>query len=752
MECTVFVTPYSIKLLEKESSNSMKTYNIYTGSLGLNNRKTQNDVIISKDKNEINMTFTEIDTLEKFEIDVNSLRGKSFLYSFKKRFFSSFVSLLSVIVIMFALIASSIYEDLFKKIIFELPFLWEFKDSISLVFVLFFFFGILIMPSLLDTEGNDFRNVLFSWFNKDIRKLERLKSALNFFDKDIVINLYNIDIFGKDHWIWNLLIKILLKRFNTINFYIRVDNIDSMKRQLKLFDITNINLIKNKDSLKDVDFLLSLKEQKLYSLMQLSSTLFTNSSKEKKVISLELFEYCGKNFFENEEKGYLVSGFQNFINRSFDDFYFITRNKSFQIYFTNKVKYKSLNEEHKRLSYYLRNHIEDCISCFDKPISLLILYYYVKDIVLEEKRTISILEKFIETIVNKQQYEFIDEYWFSIAGEMFDCSILESFELSSKSLYKKLSIKSLDHLAFLFERNGHFNQALLINKYLYEINPNKYAVNICSTYERMGNFDKAYKSLPKTLEVNKNKKASEIEIRYYQRKAWVIVSQRKEELKTDGLESLRCLKKLLFSHNEDNEALWLWHYYNIEANYSEWNGNYNESIQYYSKCLSIPSLGSFEYGATFVNMAIAYRLNYLENKIKDIELIDKSIKLGNLGLNLKSSVGDRDEMPVVLHNQALNILSKMIFSPIDEKACLNVIEMTHEAILILESTQSNKKLIMLLIENIIAKALLKKEYHDIEVKLINQMKINESQENQQAVNLYKEFYNLNKINQIKSFS
>ncbi|GAB1466602.1 hypothetical protein MASR2M54_21020 [Aliarcobacter cryaerophilus] len=52
-------------------------------------------------------------------------------------------------------------------------------------------------------------------------------------------------------------------------------------------------------------------------------------------------------------------------------------------------------------------------------------------------------------------------------------------------------------MVFLSERSGYFEQVDLLNNYLYEINPNKYILNICSLYERMGHFEQAYDSLPK---------------------------------------------------------------------------------------------------------------------------------------------------------------------------------------------------------------------------------------------------------------
>jgi hypothetical protein len=723
--------------------------NLYTSKLSNTRRQKKEETLILKEEDGLHITFCENDSFEKFESDLSKLTGNSFFYSIRKKFSTTFISVVSVIVLMFAFISASIYEDLFKKIIFELPFPWEFSDTISLVFVIVFFIGLIMMPSLLDTEGDEFKNILSSWFNKDIKKLKRLKLAFSLYDKKTPINLYNIDLENSDHWLYKLLLKTLISRFYTINLYIRNDQVQSLRKKIEVLGALNIEVIKGtkESSDIDIDFLLSSKEQKLYSLMQLSSTKLLNTKDKNIFISLELFEYCGRNFFEDQKdsKDQLISGFQSFINRSFDDFSFITQEKSMQIYFTSNVKFKDLLDEQKSLSYYLRNHIEDCISYFDNPISLLILYYYVKDIVLDEKRTILILEKFIETVDKKQQYELIDDYWFNIAGKMFDSSCLETFETTSKSFYRKMSIKSLNKLIFLFERNGYFEQALLLAKYLYEINPNKYSVTMSSLYERMGQFEKAYESLPLNLNLGKNKKPSEIEIRYFQRKAWIIVSQRKDDLKEEGLESLNSLKELIFTHNDDNEALYLWHYYNIKANYAEWNEDYTLSIQNYKKCLSIPALGAFEYGATFVNIAIAYRFKYLTSSTQNPDIIDKSISLGNLGIYLKESVGDRDEMPVVLHNQALNFLYKILNSKNNDELCNKIIMITDDAITILDKTSSIKRLGMLLIENYIAKCILSQNIEQLSVRLEKHISLLDENELKQLLKLYKEFVKVDKI-------
>ena len=193
----------------------------------------------------------------------------------------------------------------------------------------------------------------------------------------------------------------------------------------------------------------------------------------------------------------------------------------------------------------------------------------------------------------------------------------------------------------------------------------------------------------------------------------------------------------------------MWHYYNIKANLEEWNENLDEAINNYKKCISIPTLGAFEYGGTFVNMAITYRCKYIQQEVKKIGTINKSIKLGRLGLLLKQSVGDRDEMSVVLHNLALNILYKILNTSVEIRLCNEVLELTQEALSILDKTKSVKRLGMVLIENYIVKELLEIKNSDIVIKLETHMTTLGQSELNQLLNIYKEFKKTNKIKSLE---
>lgn len=157
---------------------------IISSQLCKTNRKTKSDEAFLKNGNSIDITYIFSDTLDNFEANINSICGNSSgFYRLRKKVSSYIFSIISVLVIMFALISASIYEDIFKKIIFEFPFEWQINDTLAIVFVALFFIGLVMMPSILDAESSQFKNLLQSWFNKETRRLKRLNVALSTLDK-----------------------------------------------------------------------------------------------------------------------------------------------------------------------------------------------------------------------------------------------------------------------------------------------------------------------------------------------------------------------------------------------------------------------------------------------------------------------------------------------------------------------------------------------------------------------------------------
>jgi hypothetical protein len=106
-------------------------------------------------------------------------------------------------------------------------------------------------------------------------------------------------------------------------------------------------------------------------------------------------------------------------------------------------------------------------------------------------------------------------------------------------------------------------------------------------------------------------------------------------------------------------------------------------------------------------------------------------------------------MPIVLHNLALNILYKILYTSMDTSLCNEVLELTKEALEILDKTKSIKRLGMVLIENYIAKSLFKLKTNDIVEKLEKHISLLGQNELTQLLNIYQEFEKINKIKKIE---
>ena len=119
---------------------------ICTSKLSNKKREKKEESSIFKEKNALNITYCENDSIEKFEEDVSSLIGKNktLLYFLNKKFIPLTISITSVIFIMIAFLTISIYEDFLKKMILETPSSFELKDYISLGFVIFLFLSLLL--------------------------------------------------------------------------------------------------------------------------------------------------------------------------------------------------------------------------------------------------------------------------------------------------------------------------------------------------------------------------------------------------------------------------------------------------------------------------------------------------------------------------------------------------------------------------------------------------------------------------------
>ena len=360
-------------------------------------------------------------------------------------------------------------------------------------------------------------------------------------------------------------------------------------------------------------------------------------------------------------------------------------------------------KEKNALRAQLYEHREDILVLLDSPVSLCCLHQLLA-VKLTPLDQVCILERLLERIQATQQYDLILLYWLPMIGPMFSTELEAETRFRVVSLYQRLHPQALDILLHLFERSGQFTEAIKLATYLHPLNPVQYGIVISSLQERLGNFEDACSQLEKIVLPPQVDPPQPVAVRLYQRRAWLVVSGRLEHKKELGKEALSQLASLLFSHSAFNEPLWLWHYHNITANYAEWDGDYACAIGEYRKCLRIPGLGDFEYGASFVNLAISQRLIFLGDPTQE-ENLHQAIENGELGLLLKHRVGDRDEMPVVLHNQALNILYGVLYGVLPFNRLEDVLRLAQEGLAIVEATYSVKRRAILTAEILLASAL-----------------------------------------------
>ncbi len=203
----------------------MQKISLITNSLNSSKRVNIDEKIVIKENNSLEITFLRDDNLGKIEEELNNLdKNRKILKKIKTFFNKIIVPSISVFVLLFMLLALAIFEDFFKKIIFQTPFEFTINDLISLFFVIIFILVLTFMPSLMNIERTEFKNFISSMFNKKFAKLQRFRALLSSLDNKTTINIYNFDIYDENNEIYEVFFKALSLKFNTINLYIRENN------------------------------------------------------------------------------------------------------------------------------------------------------------------------------------------------------------------------------------------------------------------------------------------------------------------------------------------------------------------------------------------------------------------------------------------------------------------------------------------------------------------------------------------------
>ena len=80
--------------------------------------------------------------------------------------------------------------------------------------------------------------------------------------------------------------------------------------------------------------------------------------------------------------------------------------------------------------------------------------------------------------------------------------------------------------------------------------------------------------------------------------------------------------------------------YNVAANYEEWGGNPEGSLENYKKALKIPGAEQAGLSNLLVNKGIALR---------QMKKLAEGAYYGEQGVEIKAAIGDADQLPIALH-------------------------------------------------------------------------------------------------------
>ncbi|QOY54796.1 hypothetical protein HUE87_00670 [Candidatus Sulfurimonas marisnigri] len=739
--------------------NTSNIKNIVIQSFSLHNSKRSGKKnFVYKSETELEISLLEDDDFETFERTLLALRKKGKLYYKLLEYWRHLiVVMVPALVIAIGFASVSIYEDTFKQLLFSFPQTFGSKETIAVIISLFTVGMIAFLPALIAGENGHFEEKVRSWFNHEYRLTKRLEFLLKtLLRSNSSIHVYNVDMFCEKSWIWTVLIPSVIKQPNSLILHVRHDMKNEFSKKLEQIAKENslsINIIFKDEKISKEPIRIEMlfkDEQRLLGILYFCSLYNLpkewKKEKETELSSMERISTVFADFIfdilEKQDKWKNKVSFEHFLQRCSQDYGFCQFEDG--EWYLNRLEHKpaSYENDYVTLYNYLHSHPHEILHKQSDAIGLMIIYAILpsmRQVSSYKKPLISLL---IDKLYKNEQYFLVSRYWHNIAGNIPDIKKpAQSFSVNSTTLYRELNVESLDALETLFERAGMFDEALLLSQFLYNYEPFKYHIGIARLYERKGEFTKAIKELESAEYLDFFTKESPVYLQYLQYRAWFIVSAREEEKKKWGQKALEEFESVLNSSNIGiRDTKMLWHLYNTKANYAEWEGDYIKAIEAYEKCLLMPGVGYYEYGGTFVNMGISYRLLADSKNIEEAKEKAKLSKIyGEKGVKLKRMLGDEDELPIALHNQALNRLTEYMLSP-SEPLLQEVLDETKEACSILEKNGAKKRYAMLLCERYIAYILLGKDIEGDEVfnRLLEWVQ-NSNSSKQECRNIYNTF-------------
>ena len=230
--------------------------------------------------------------------------------------------------------------------------------------------------------------------------------------------------------------------------------------------------------------------------------------------------------------------------------------------------------------------------------------------------------------------------------------------------FNAFDTETLVRLARMLEVCGFYRHALAIWLKLSLIDPLRAEIRRARLLERLGEAEQGFKNIESLINGGQLACRPKLHIEALLEGSWLCYSTQNVLLLPTGSGWLDSAKALLNEHVENNTQ-W-WRYHNYRALYLDTSKHYAEALAENQKALSIPGVNLKWYSGSLVNLSYVSRKNALNEHVVGsteiaIDQLRASIEYANLAVTLKTRIGDRDELPVALHNQAMaNICLAML--------------------------------------------------------------------------------------------
>jgi hypothetical protein len=541
--------------------------------------------------------------------------------------------------------------------------------AVVAMFIIYFF------PVLFTGEQEGFVQALNERFSNREELRKRLVLLLSFLkDKKYIssVEIWNPDLANEQHdWVGKSLIPALLDVKLEMALHIRIDERRLVENYFQKeveasLEWEDLGLKEATTSIQPIAYdYLETWEKSLLAVYVFASTANLptqwrnvtgnlNDGVLKNAVSLPLVKILVDRFkerlFSDEDLSKLIS-LDLFASRCVNDYGILSPS----LRYTNDVwevaesvvalEKEAIEEEMKFMTSFLQTEIEELQTLLDDPVAALRLSSTQEKESIYKEHRLAAIRFFVTVIHNSEQYKILKQYW----------NLVIESESAAKDMnedvYRIIGVDLLLKLATIFERAAMYKNAHLALDYIERIFPFRGKVGKARIQERQGNFETAVLSL---LDIRQDWKDQKIVLEDNSlidlnlNISWAIVSGRLEGRRAEGKLIIAEAKALLYSkfdaiRNNDQTI----RSHNILANYEEWEGNPEGAINSYNKALQIPGVSQSSLSNLLVNKGIALRQM---QKLKD------GAYYGAQGVEIKTAIGDADQLPIAQHNLAQTYL------------------------------------------------------------------------------------------------